>query len=60
MENILVKMKEGEFVFRFGWEDVYILMVKFKLDFKAILVSFVYLFKVRFYLFLCVISNCIC
>lgn len=52
MENILVKMKEGEFVFRFGWEDVYILMVKFKLDFKAILVSFVYLFKVRFNLFI--------
>lgn len=61
VENTLAKMKEGEFVSRPGWEDVYTSMAKPKSDSKATPVSFVHLSKVRLYLLLCAISNfCIC
>lgn len=42
VENTLAKMKEGEFVARPGWEDVYTSMTKPKSDSKVTPVSFVH------------------
>lgn len=42
VENTLAKMKEGEFVSRPGWEDVYTSMAKPKSDSKVTPVSFVH------------------